>query len=218
MTGNMAAAQVKVEIMSATRVGGRYPFVAACLDDDLSNELFKTKATTGGPTATWNETFDLDLALAIKNHRADGKPEPSYLTFFLFDTGAEGIPSLGSAGVLLQTLYDNQVAEGDFPVINGNNGVLTLVVRQADDKRWYSGNVAKIAAGAVGVGAITAGLTALAVNKKKKKKEAAERDRLEEEEQNQSHRDLLDEDDDIGDNQHGDLEPHEREVVDDDDL
>lgn len=228
----MTVSLAKVEIVSGTDVGGQYPFVVVCLDDDLKNEVYKSKATLGGHVANWNETFEVDLGAAVKKHKANGHGEPSYLTFLLFDTGEEGVPLLGSAGVLLQTLYDNGIAEGDFPIINGNGGVLTLIVRQTFlDKIWHNkvseklseiphklsefaggagissgsigypggggggggvgsggtggifsgSNAKKIAVGAVGVGAITAGLTALAVNQKKKKRaavEAAERERL----------------------------------------
>lgn len=173
----MTVTQANVEIVSANGVGGKNPFVVVCLDEDIDNELYKSASTYGGRIAKWNENFDLDLALTTKNHIADGKPEPSYLTFFLYDAGTPGYPSLGSAGVLLKTLHSNQIAEGDFPIINGNGGTLTLRVKADKEKnKWLSSNTAKYtAAGALGVGAITAaGLTAYAVRQKKKKKQAEE--------------------------------------------
>lgn len=171
----MAVTHATVQIVSANGVRGRNPFVVVCLDEDIDNELYKSNSTYGGQVAKWNESFDLDLALKTKNHIADGKPEPSYLTFFLFDAGTKGYPSLGSAGVLLKTLHANQIAEGDFPIINGNGGTLSLVVKADEErKKWYATNAAKYTAGALGVGAITAGLTAYAVKQKKKKKQAEE--------------------------------------------
>lgn len=172
----MTVTHAVVEIVSANGVGGKNPFVVACLDEDINNELYKSKSTYGGPVAKWNEQFDLDLALTTKNHIADGKPEPSYLTLFIYDAGTPGYPSLGSAGVLLKNLHSNRAAAGDFPVINGNGGTLTVRVKADDEKKkWFPNNAGKVAAGALGVGALTAaGLTAFAVRQKKKKKQAEE--------------------------------------------
>lgn len=166
-------ATINVQILHASNLGGTYPFVVVCFDNDLAHEVYKTAATNGGPTCVWNETFPLDLTSNVKAILADNKPEPTYLTFFIFDTGAPGIPSLGSAGVLLSTVHDTGIAKGDFPIVNGT-GTLSLVVESENFKRsWYQTDAAKIAgvAGAVGVGAIAAGLTAMAINNKKKKKD-----------------------------------------------
>lgn len=177
----MGVMNINVEIVSANDVGGVYPFVVACFDNDLSNEVFKTSATTGGPKAIWqsDNTFTVDLTNVIKNLKADDKPEPTYLTFFVFDTGAPGIPSLGSAGVLLATVRDKGIAKGDFPIVNGS-GSLTIIVSAEKGRAggWFQSDNAKLAGtvGAVGLGALAAGLGAMAVNKRreKKKREAAE--------------------------------------------
>lgn len=171
--------KVNVSVTSATGIGGVYPFVVVCFDGDLSNELFKTPAVTAAPTCTWNATFPLDLTTQIKAHIAAGNPEPKYLTFFIFDTGAPGVPSLGSAGVLLNTVHESGIAQGDFQVVNGS-GTLALVVsnvkhiQEGEQQAWYKTNTAKIAAG-TGVAAVAAGLGGLALhkfNKKKKEKNA----------------------------------------------
>lgn len=170
----MGVFQINVQILSGSNVGGVYPFVVVCFDNDLPNEVYKSAATNGGPTCTWNESFPLDLTTHVKNIVSDGKPEPTYLTFFVFDTGTPGVPSLGSAGVLLSTVRDAGIAKGDFPVVNGT-GTLSLIVESEKYKKWYQTDAAKIAgvAGAVGVGALAAGLTAMAFNNKKKKKKAS---------------------------------------------
>lgn len=161
--------KVNVQIVSASNLNGVFPFVVVCFDNDLENEVFKTSATYGGPLAVWNESFEIDLASHVRKIVDSGKPEPAYLTFFMFDTGVENIPALGSAGVRLSTVRENGTAKGDFPVINGS-GTLALVVDSMESEKWYQTNKGKIAAAgaAVGVGALAAGLTAMAVNKKKK--------------------------------------------------
>eukprot|EP00177_Eucheuma_denticulatum_P005915 GFKZ01010777.1.p1 GENE.GFKZ01010777.1~~GFKZ01010777.1.p1 ORF type:complete len:367 (+),score=84.66 GFKZ01010777.1:45-1145(+) len=177
-----------VQILSASDVGGVYPFVVVCFDGDVNNELYKTEAATGGHTTTWNHTFELDLTTNIKALVAAGRPEPTYLTFFLFDTGTPGVPSLGSAGVLLATVRDKGRAQGDFPVVNGT-GTLRLVVTSEktnrgrfgflssnagsgdpaeDDEKF--GNAAKIAGITAGVAALGAGI-GYAVHHNKKKKQ-----------------------------------------------
>lgn len=161
---------IKIQVVSATDVGGQYPFVVVCFDGDINNELYKTDATTGGKQAVWNHEFALDLTSNIKAVIAEGKPEPTYLTFFIFDTGAPGTPSLGSAGVLLATVRDTGRAQGDFPVVNGN-GTLRLVVTTEKTKRGMDRfSTGQKIAGVAGVGALAAGITALAVNQHKKKK------------------------------------------------
>lgn len=170
---------VNVQIRSASNIGGRYPFIVVCFDADLSREVYKTSTAVGGAQVVWNDAFPLDLRTQFKNISADGKKEPTYMTFFIFDGGVQGNPSLGSAGVLLSNVRDKGIAEGDFPVINGT-GTLNLSV-EAERTRfdWIHSDKAKFAAGAVGVGAVAAGLTALAINQSKKsnKKENKEKDR-----------------------------------------
>lgn len=182
---------LNVQILSASDVGGVYPFVVVCFDGDVNNELYKTEATTGGHTATWNHTFELDLTTNIKALVAAGRPEPSYLTFFLFDTGTPGVPPLGSAGVLLATVRDKGRAQGDFPVVNGS-GTLRLIVTSEktnrgrfgflsanagsgdpaeDDDKF--GNAAKIAGITAGVAALGAGIGYAVHHNKKKKQQAA---------------------------------------------
>lgn len=164
----MGKMDINVQIVTGNGLGGVYPFVVVCFENDLTNEVYKSAAVNGGPTCTWDESFPLDLTSEVKNIVADGKPEPGYLTFFVFDSGTPGLPSLGSAGVLLSTVRDAGVAKGDFQIVNGK-GSLSLVVEQ-DKKSWYQTDAAKIAGvtGAVGVAGLAAGLTALAIKKKKK--------------------------------------------------
>lgn len=116
----------------------------------------------------WNDAFSIDLRAQFKNIIADGKKEPTYLTFFIFDKGVQGSASLGSAGVLLENVRDKGYAEGNFPVVNGT-GTLNLSV-EAERTRfdWIHSDKAKYAAGAVGIGAVAAGLTALALNQSSK--------------------------------------------------
>lgn len=163
------SSKVTVQIVSASNVGGIYPFVVACFDNDLGNEVYKTAATNGGILAVWNESFTLDLTTHVKNIVADGKPEPNYLTFFMFDTGVDSLPTLGSAGVLLSTVRNTGGAKGDFPVVNGK-GSLAIVVEPDRSSKWYQTGTAKVAgavgAGAVGV-ALAAGLANMALKKKK---------------------------------------------------
>lgn len=170
----MGVLNVEVQIKSGTNIGGVSPFVVVCFDNDLSNELYKSGAASGGRKCVWDERFTLDLTTAMKNAVADGRPEPSYLTFNVFDAGVPGMPSLGSAGVMLATVRDQGVAQGDFPIVNGM-GTIALVVGQgpeSDKKGWVHSDAAKVAgiAGAVGVGALALGLTARHYNNKKKNK------------------------------------------------
>lgn len=155
-----------------------------CFDGDIDNEIYKTEATVGGKTATWNHTFQLDLSTNVKAIVAANRPEPTYLTFFLFDTGTPGVPSLGSAGVLLSTVHDRGRAQGDFPIVNGT-GTLRLVVTsektkpgrlgfgggtgdpEEDDEKFE--NAAKIAGITAGVAALGAAGIGYAVHHKKKK-------------------------------------------------
>ena len=168
---------MKINIVSAAGVGGLYPFVVVCFDGDISNELYKTEATTGGKSAVWNHEHQLDLTANVKALVAAGKPEPTYLTFFVFDTGAPGVPALGSAGVLLETVRDKDKAQGDFPIVNGSGSLRIIVTADKTGHGPSNWSTKKKIAGGVGVAAVGAGLTALAVNhhKKKKKKEAASR-------------------------------------------
>lgn len=158
-----------------------YPFVVVCFDGDVNNEVHKSEAAVGGETCTWNSAFDLDLTVQIKNLVAAGHAEPTYLTFFLFDTGQTGIPSLGSAGVLLSTVQEHGIAQGDFPVVNGT-GTINITVsstkyKSDEEQSWYQTNTAKIAAG-TGVAALAAGVAGLTFNqiRKKKKKKTEEED------------------------------------------
>lgn len=177
---------LNVEILSASEVGGVYPFVVVCFDGDIDNEIYKTEATVGGQNATWNHSFQLDLTTNIKAIVAANRPEPSYLTFFLFDTGAQGVPSLGSAGVLLSTVRERGRAQGDFPIVNGT-GTLRLVVTsektkagrfglgggtgdpEEDDEKF--GHAAKVAGITAGVAALSAAGIGYAVHHNKKKKD-----------------------------------------------
>lgn len=171
--------KIEIQILNATGITGIYPFVVVCFDGDIQREVHKTEAATNtAGTATWDHTFELDLTHHVKSLIADGRPEPSYLTFFLFDTGAPGVPSLGSAGVLLSTVRETGIAQGDFPIVNGP-GSMSLIVttdkkRKEEEGFWHSDG-AKIA-GAAGVTALAAGLGGLAFSqmKKKKKKKKAE--------------------------------------------
>lgn len=170
----MGVLNVEVHIQSGTNVGGVSPFVVVCFDNDLTNELYKSGAASGGRKCVWDERFTLDLTTAMKNAIADNRPEPTYLTFNVFDAGEPGMPSLGSAGVMLATVRDRGVAQGDYPVVNGT-GTLALVVGQgpeSEKKGWVHSDAAKVAgiAGAVGVGALALGLTARHYTNKKKNK------------------------------------------------
>lgn len=169
--------KLEVQIQSGSDIGGISPFIVVGLDKHLKPELYKTAAAPGGgPSSSsqvvWNETFNLDLTTAMKNVIADGHPEPTYITFNIFDAGVQGFPSLGSAGVLLDTIKANGNAEGEFPVVNGT-GSIALSVGPPNNKRsWVTSDNAKKAgiAGAVGVGIVAAGLTARHfINKKKEK-------------------------------------------------
>lgn len=168
---------IDVRILNASDVGGVYPFVVVCFDGDIENELFKTEATMGGKRAVWNASFPLDLTSLIKKRVKSGAPEPTYLTFFLFDTGTAGIPSLGSAGVLLSTVRDTGRAQGDFVVVNGT-GTLSLSVtkKKEEEEGFLHSDKAKVAGVVGGVTALAAGLGAAALHsrKKKKKQEAGE--------------------------------------------
>lgn len=174
---------INIQIVSATGVGGVFPFVVVCFDGGVEDELYKTDAVaTSGGAATWNHNFALDLTSNIKAVVANGRPEPTYITFFIFDTGTPGVPALGSAGVLLATVKEHGRAQGDFPVVNGT-GSLRLKVTSDKTKKSATqeghnrfgmtdqqSHQAKVAAGAVGATALAAGLAGLAVHHKKKKK------------------------------------------------
>lgn len=163
--------KLEIHIMSGSDIGGQSPFVVVGLDKHLKPELYKTTAAPGGAQCTWNEVFELDLTTTMKNVIADGHPEPTYITFNIFDAGVQGFPSLGSAGVLLDTIKANGTAEGEFPVVNGT-GSLSLSVGPPQKRGWVHSDGAKKAgiAGAVGVGIVAAGLTARHfINKKKEK-------------------------------------------------
>lgn len=168
--------EVNVQIRSGSNIGGRFPFIVVCFDDDLSNEVYKTSSAPGGRQVIWNDAFTLDLKTHFKSMLTDGKKEPAYMTFFIFDNGVQGNPSLGSAGVRLSLVREHGKAEGDFPVVNGE-GTLNLSVEGEKTRfDWLYSDKAKIAAGAVGISAVAAGLTAVALNQRKKKNSAAERD------------------------------------------
>lgn len=184
--------KLRVEIRSGWGIGGLYPFVVACFDNNLKRELYKTRAVVGGQLAVWNETFTIDLAKedtdpgrtrskstssrdtrgqlrrasagdrdlvrGVEEEEAeeDGGDEnngrgrtsrkrggrkskgrkkvglirgkPVYLTFFLYDTGKKGIPSLGSAGVLLRTVRKCGMAMGNFPIVHGLGSLYVSVM------------------------------------------------------------------------------------------
>ncbi|CAN8066361.1 unnamed protein product [Agarophyton chilense] len=168
----MAPLRLNVNINAAKHVGGVYPFAVVCFDGDISHELYKSNAATTqhDGLAVWNDTFTVDLTNEFKSLEADHRPQPKYLTFFLFDTGSPGIPSLGSAGVLLSNVRDRGRSAGDFPVVNGS-GSLALVVEleKADNEGFFHSDAAKITAGVASAGAAL-GLGALAFNKYKNKK------------------------------------------------
>lgn len=171
--------KLEIHILSGNDIGGQSPFVVVGLDKHLKPELYKTTAAPGtgsgsGGQCTWNEVFELDLTTAMKNVLADGHPEPTYITFNIFDAGVQGFPSLGSAGVLLESIKAKGSVEGEFPVVNGT-GSLALSVGPPSSKRgWVHSDGAKKAgiAGAVGVGIVAAGLTARHFINKKKEKDA----------------------------------------------
>lgn len=170
----MGGVNLNVQIKSGRNIGGVYPFVVVCFDNNIKSELFKTEAVQGGSFTRWDHVQAVDFTQEMKTLMADGHPEPKYLTFFIFDTGARGVPSLGSAGVLLQTVQENGIAQGEFPIVGGTPGAsLDLVVSQEKLSRGQEGflhsNTAKIAGG-VGVAALASGLAALAIKQHKKKK------------------------------------------------
>lgn len=184
---------LNVQILSASDAGGVYPFVSVCFDGDVTNELYKTDATNGGHVATWNHTFQLDLTSNEKALKSAGRSEPTYLTFFLYDTGTQGIPPLGSAGVLLDTVKEHGKAQGDFPIVNGS-GTLRLIVTGEKTKRGRFGlpaivggtgdpieddekfgNAARVAGAAAGLAAL-GGLGYAVHQKRKKKKKDGEND------------------------------------------
>lgn len=195
MKGDMSHVTVKIE--SASGMGGVYPFVVACYDNDLRRELHKTAAAESGDVNVWEESFEINLQTEEKARKADNVSPPVYLTFFAYDTGTPGAPSLGSAGVLLDNVRQNGIAEGDFPVVNGS-GTLKLTVDAQQGKKWYKSNAAKYTAGAVGVGAVAAGLGALVVGKKKKNQK-----KQQQELQQRQGEDSEDDDDDDDDDGHG---------------
>lgn len=108
-----------IEIRYARNIGSIYPFIVTCLDNDLRTELHKTPATT---TAAGYSSFNAAFTLTIRQ-------QGTYLTFFIYDTGRVGIPLLGSAGVLLNTVTKYGFSHGEFPVVNGGKGFLSLIVR-----------------------------------------------------------------------------------------
>lgn len=185
---------VSVKIESASALGGVYPFVVACYDNDLRRELYKTAAAESGDVNVWDESFDLDLQTEEKARKADSVSPPVYLTFFAYDTGTPGAPSLGSAGVLLDTVREHGIAEGEFPVVNGS-GTLKLTVDAQQDKKWYQSTAAKYTAGAVGVGALAAGVSALVVGQKKKNQKKRQQE-LQQRQGDDSEEDDDDDDDD----------------------
>lgn len=165
----MDLSQVSVTIQSALGIGGIHPFVVVCYDNEIDNEIFKTPSFISQQDLQINQQFTLDL---LEQDKSRPSP-PAYLCFFIYDRGVQGVPSLGSAGVLLDTLREKGAVQGDFPVVNGN-GMLRLDVQGGnEEKSWYKTDTAKVA-GIVGVGALTAaagvGLSAFVGNKKKKNK------------------------------------------------
>ncbi|PXF47205.1 hypothetical protein BWQ96_02980 [Gracilariopsis chorda] len=163
--------QLKVNLLSGRNVGGKFPFAVVCFDGDISHELFKSRATNQqGGVAVWNESFTVDLTTELKALHAENRPEPKYLTFFLFDTGTAGIPSLGCAGVLLSNVHERGKSAGDFPVVKGSGSLALEVVLDKDDSFIHS-NAAKITGAVAGTAAV-AGLGAFAINKYRKKKKA----------------------------------------------
>lgn len=194
--------EIFIRILSGSNIGGRYPFIVACFDNDLSTEVYKTQSSHGGAQVMWNEAFSLDLKSQFKTLSAAGKKEPAYMTFFLFDRGVQGNPSLGSAGVRLSLLRETGKIAGDFPIINGQGSLNLAVEGEKSRFDWFptslttampsgigssissglSSDKAKFAAGAVGIGTVAA-VTAVAISKHMKKKEekegsVPERDRL----------------------------------------
>lgn len=168
--------EVNVQIRSGSNIGGRYPFIVVCFDNDLSNEIYKTASSPGGSQVIWNDAFTVDLKTQFKRLLTDGKKEPAYMTFFIFDRGVQGSPSLGSAGVRISLLRETGRVEGDFPVVNGQ-GTLNLSVEGEKTRfDWVYSDKAKFAAGAVGIGAVAAGLTAVALNQRKKKNSSHDKD------------------------------------------
>lgn len=189
----MDLSRVVVTIESGRGLGGVYPFVVVCYDNDLSHELYKTPATRGNKVSEWGETFEVNLRAEEKGRAAAHQNPPTYLTFFVYDTGRPGAPPLGSAGVLLDTVRQSGVAQGDFPIVNGQRDAsLSLVVDakgtttvagpqgegESANMPWYKTKTAKAAAGAIGAGAVLAGVTAMAVGQKKKNKKKKEQEDL----------------------------------------
>ncbi|CAN8064974.1 unnamed protein product [Agarophyton chilense] len=171
----MAPSTLVVQVTSGTNLGGVYPFVVVCFDGNISEELHKTPAATvDGNVARWNDTFELDLGTHMKAVAADGRPEPKYLTFFVFDTGVPGVPSLGSAGVLLATVHERGKAHGDFQVVNGTGSLSLAVVSEKEQKEGFLHSEKAKTAGKVGGAAAALGLGALAVHKYRKHKKEKE--------------------------------------------
>lgn len=164
--------KLQVHIMSGNNVAAQSPFVVVGLDKHLKPELYKTTAAAGGAVCTWDEDFELDFTTAMKNIIADGHPEPTYLTFNVFDAAIEGFPSVGSAGVLLENIKEHGSAQGEFPLVNGT-GSLNLAVGPPEKKGWIHTKQAKTVGvvGAVAAGALAATLTARHIHNKKKEKE-----------------------------------------------
>ncbi|PXF47204.1 hypothetical protein BWQ96_02979 [Gracilariopsis chorda] len=165
----MAPVRLTVQVTSGANLGGIYPFVVVCFDGNVAQELHKTAAVRmEGNKATWNETFTIDLTTHMKNMAADGRGEPKYLTFFVFDTGAQDVPSLGSAGVLLDTVKEHGRAHGDFQMVNGTGSLsLAVLSEKADKEGFFQSDKGKTAA-KVGGAAVAIGLGALAVHKYRK--------------------------------------------------
>lgn len=221
--GPIDLSNVSVTIESGLGISGIYPFIAVCLDDDTKNELFKTGAKNNGQSTPvkFNESFEFNLAMYDRSRLSQGRPLPRYLTFFLYDVGDDTIPSVGSAGVLLDTVRQNGTSSGDFQVINGTgklslfvtaqhhqmaglgqgqmqlyqhpgntqNNMLNKVQQDQSNsgKSWYKTDGAKIAAGVVGVGALAAGVAAVAVGSKKKKNRKKELEKQQQQQHALSH-------------------------------
>lgn len=158
-----------MQVTSGSNLGGVHPFVVVCFDGNVAEELHKTAAVRmESNSATWNETFTIDLTTHMKNLMADGRPEPRYLTFFVFDRGMPDVPSLGSAGVLLDTVKEHGRAHGDFQMVNGSGSLsLAVVSEKADKEGFFQSDKGKTAA-KVGGAAVALGLSAFAVHKYRK--------------------------------------------------
>lgn len=166
--------KLKIHIGKGVDIGGDNigrvnPFVVVCFDEHIDDEMYKSKSAGPGREHVWNESFTIDFTHEMKNALAAGYPEPTYITFNVFDANQPDVPSIGSAGVLISSIQEDGFAAGDFPVVNGT-GFLTLAVGDPPKQGWIHSPAAKKAglATAAGAAVLAIGLTARHYRNKKK--------------------------------------------------